>query len=786
MLNGKFVSIRAKLMPWVLVLFGLSVFMGGSVYYNLSIQKDDGLLINLAGRQRMLSQKMTKEILAFKFSPNEEVSKKKKESAKNTIKLFDSTLNAFINGGKAPITLNANGKSVSINKISDKDILAQFKTVQNIWQNYQKTLNFILSNPKAKIDSAKLSKNLALLKSSNKAVGMMQKNLESKNKTLIAMILLLIALGIALFVVTMIAVNKAVVNPLHSFENGLKKFFDYMNKTTTDVKQIEIHYNDEIGNMTQAVNDNIINIQKGMEDDRKVIEEIKDVLSKVNAGLYAYTVKGVAHNNDINAIKNLLNDTIATLQKQLNQVTTVLSEYGNANFAYTVDVKGSSGTVGSVLLGARALGSSVSELIATISMTGNKLNEDIEILTQSSASLSTASNQQAASLEETAAALEEITGTITNNSENVAQMLNYASQVTNSVTEGQNLATQTTKAMDDINHEVTAISDAIGIIDQIAFQTNILSLNAAVEAATAGEAGKGFAVVAQEVRNLASRSAEAANEIKALVENATSKASSGKTIADKMISGYEALSENISKTIELISDVSNASKEQRDGIEQINSAIAELDQATQQNASSANDISNLAVGVQQISNKLINITEHTKYDNKSTQQVCDIEMMFYLNALKLDHIKFKDTNFAKLDEKMTWKVVDEHSCRLGKWIDEQERAGKEFTKSQTWANLKEKHAKVHNGVQNYINDNAKDTLSDSLISQAKNIEENISDVFWNIQQVKRDNCDRMSIPKISNKPKPVVEKVKNPISKPLMAKKSTIASNSNDEEWESF
>ena len=102
-----------------------------------------------------------------------------------------------------------------------------------------------------------------------------------------------------------------------------------------------------------------------------------------------------------------------------------------------------------------------------------------------------------------------------------------------------------TESMEEINEQTSSIADAITVIDQIAFQTNILSLNAAVEAATAGEAGKGFAVVAQEVRNLASRSAEAAREIKALVENANSKADEGKQIANKMITGYSKLNENI-------------------------------------------------------------------------------------------------------------------------------------------------------------------------------------------------------------------------------------------------
>ncbi|WP_416224723.1 methyl-accepting chemotaxis protein [Arcobacter sp. FWKO B] len=154
-------------------------------------------------------------------------------------------------------------------------------------------------------------------------------------------------------------------------------------------------------------------------------------------------------------------------------------------------------------------------------------------------------------------------------------MSSLATNVTKSANDGETLANQTTIAMEEINSQVTAINEAIAVIDQIAFQTNILSLNAAVEAATAGEAGKGFAVVAGEVRNLASRSAEAAKEIKDIVQLATAKANEGKSIANNMIQGYSELNKNISHTINLISDIENASKEQLLGIEQINDAVTQ-------------------------------------------------------------------------------------------------------------------------------------------------------------------------------------------------------------------
>ena len=175
--------------------------------------------------------------------------------------------------------------------------------------------------------------------------------------------------------------------------------------------------------------------------------------------------------------------------------------------------------------------------------------------------------------------------------------------------------------MEEINEKVNAINDAIGVIDQIAFQTNILSLNAAVEAATAGEAGKGFAVVAGEVRNLASRSAEAAKEIKDIVESATNQARLGIETAKEMIGGYDELNSNISETTKLIEVVADNNNIQREKIEQINDTITEIDKATQDNAKVAAETNIVAQQARDISCKIVEDAGGKKFIGKNDIKV---------------------------------------------------------------------------------------------------------------------------------------------------------------------
>jgi aerotaxis receptor len=191
---------------------------------------------------------------------------------------------------------------------------------------------------------------------------------------------------------------------------------------------------------------------------------------------------------------------------------------------------------------------------------------------------------QAASLEETAATMEQFTSTVQANAEAAARALGLAREAQAAAALGGDIASQVEQTMAGITTASKRIADITGVIDGIAFQTNIIALNAAVEAARAGEAGRSFAVVAAEVRMLAQRCAASAKEIKSVVDATVAEVSQGTELIERTTSQMKAIDDAVSRVSTIIADVSNASGEQADGIKQVNQAVSHLDGATQQNA----------------------------------------------------------------------------------------------------------------------------------------------------------------------------------------------------------
>ena len=571
-----------------------------------------------------------------------------KENALNAIKRlrYDKTNYIWINDDTLPhpkmimhpIATSLDGKVLNAEKFNCATNLeySNNETVKtdgkkNLFQSFVEVVNkgnsgfvgYLWPKPKADgTNTEELYEKLSYVKKFDKwgwviGSGIYIDDVEQQfNNSLINIIFIVVFILVILSIASYFIV-KDIVTKINLLDNGLVDFFKFLNKENNTAKLISIDSKDEIGKMAKVVNENIEKTQKLIIQDHELIDDVKRVVNEVKHGKLSQRIVKNTQNESLEELKNTFNEmlenTSASVAQDINKLTRVLDNFSKLDFRDRIE-----NDSGLVSKGLNNLAQIINDMLIENKSNGLTLDESSNILLENVNKLNISSNEAAASLEQTAAALEQMTSNIRSNTQNIAKMADFSDSVTKSASAGEKLANQTTVAMDEINIQVNSINEAISVIDQIAFQTNILSLNAAVEAATAGEAGKGFAVVAQEVRNLASRSAEAAREIKTIVENATSKANQGKQIANDMIEGYKELNQNISQTINLISDIESASKEQLLGIEQINSAVNQLDQQTQQNAAIATQTQDVAKITDEIAKLVIENANAKEFDGKNS------------------------------------------------------------------------------------------------------------------------------------------------------------------------
>ncbi|MDC9597233.1 methyl-accepting chemotaxis protein [Xenorhabdus anantnagensis] len=240
--------------------------------------------------------------------------------------------------------------------------------------------------------------------------------------------------------------------------------------------------------------------------------------------------------------------------------------------------------IGDIFRKLRDMQTSLIKSIASVRENTNQMYSGIQEITQGNTDLSSRTEQQAASLEETAASMEELTVTVKQNAENARQASELAVSASQTASKGGELTTSVVATMDEIAKSSKKISAIISVIDGIAFQTNILALNAAVEAARAGEQGRGFSVVAGEVRDLAQRSAEAAKEIKTLIDESVNRVNQGSELVNNAGQTMDALVRSVNQVTDLMAEIAAASDEQSRGIHQVAQAVSQMDQVTQQNA----------------------------------------------------------------------------------------------------------------------------------------------------------------------------------------------------------
>ena len=234
------------------------------------------------------------------------------------------------------------------------------------------------------------------------------------------------------------------------------------------------------------------------------------------------------------------------------------------------------------------------ELLSNVASSADQIDQGSKQIATSSQTLSEGASEQAASLEEISASLEEISSMTIQTAENADQATGLSEESRQAAEKGETEMSLMSTAMDEIMSSSTQISKIIKVIDEIAFQTNLLALNAAVEAARAGEAGKGFAVVAEEVRNLAQRSAEAAKNTSAMIEESTKRADNGVSIAGRVGKALEEIGSSTAKVNSLLEEIASAAKEQSIGVKQVNQGVTQLDKVTQQSAGNSEELASAA------------------------------------------------------------------------------------------------------------------------------------------------------------------------------------------------
>ena len=273
----------------------------------------------------------------------------------------------------------------------------------------------------------------------------------------------------------------------------------------------------------------------------------------------------------------------------------------------------------SLLFAMHQMQQNLSKTVSTIRQSTDTIATASGQIATGNLDLSARTEQQASALEETASSMEELTGTVKHNADNARQANQLAATASQIAVKGGAVVAQVVQTMGSINESARKIADIIGVIDGIAFQTNILALNAAVEAARAGEQGRGFAVVASEVRNLAQRSASAAKEIKSLIGDSVEKVDAGARLVDQAGATMDEVVASVKRVSDIISEITAASQEQTAGIDQINQAIMQMDDVTQQNAALVEQAAAAAASLQDQAGNLVEVVSVFKTSGTRTE-----------------------------------------------------------------------------------------------------------------------------------------------------------------------
>lgn len=313
-------------------------------------------------------------------------------------------------------------------------------------------------------------------------------------------------------------------------------------------------------------------------------EEIQRIVNAAKAGDLGQRIALEGKDGFFAKLSAGVNEMVDASDRMINDTATAVNAMSNGDLTRKIDAE-YEGDFARLKNDVNTTIEKLTEVMDGITYSAHAVLSGSQEIATGNSNLSSRTEQQSSNLEETASSMEEMTSTVRQNAKNAREANKLASDARKHAEQGGNVVNKAVSAMSEITESSNKIAAIIGVIDEIAFQTNLLALNAAVEAARAGEQGRGFAVVASEVRNLAGRSATAANEIKGLIQDSVAKVEEGSKLVDESGQTLEEIVGSVKQVSEIIADIANASQEQSDGIDQVNRAISEIDEVTQQNTS---------------------------------------------------------------------------------------------------------------------------------------------------------------------------------------------------------
>lgn len=313
-----------------------------------------------------------------------------------------------------------------------------------------------------------------------------------------------------------------------------------------------------------------------------------------------------------------LNSLTDTCERSLTDISRVLQAIADGDLTQRVNAT-YQGTFEELKEGCNQTANKLSEMLLEIRDASSTINTAADEISRGNTDLSSRTEEQASSLEETASSMEELSGTVRQNAENAQQANRLAAEASQVAVTGGDLIRQVVDTMASINESARQIADIIGVIDGIAFQTNILALNAAVEAARAGEQGRGFAVVASEVRSLAQRSANAAKDIKGLISDSVTKIGNGNHLVGRSGQTMQDIVVAIKRVNDLMSDIAAASVEQATGLDEVSKSVSQMDNMTQQNAALVEEAAAAAESLLSQANQLTSQVSKFKLDDAPRQ-----------------------------------------------------------------------------------------------------------------------------------------------------------------------